>query len=135
MYVKKRMGSTGLSHSVEAFRVKYHPCACAYFKARLDDSDRQHENPRHRPGPASQQHGPQGPGAAVLEEVLLQRVVGAEVEAHARDGPDKRLEEQTTRRGESEREEETGSCILIVYLFPHDHLISSFSFRLSNSYF
>lgn len=82
-----------------------HTQACAYFKARLDDSDWQHEDPCHRPGPSSQQHGPHGPRSAVLEEVLLQRVVGAEVEPHTRDGPSKGLEDQMHERAESEKGE------------------------------
>lgn len=70
----------------------------ATFKACLDDSDRQHEDPRHGSGPAPQQHGLQGPRASVLEEVLLQRVVGTEVEPHAWDGASEGLEEQEDER-------------------------------------
>lgn len=71
-----------------------HTSASAYFKACFDDSDWQHENPRNGPGPTPQQHGLYSPWAPVLKEVLLQRVVGAEVEPHSRDGPSKGLKEQ-----------------------------------------
>lgn len=76
-------------------------CIChADLEARLDDRDRQHDDACHRPGPASQQHGARGPRAAVLEEVLLQGIVGAEVEPHSRDGPSKGLERGRERESE-----------------------------------
>lgn len=65
-----------------------------YLKASFNDSDRQHADPCHSPGPSSKQHRLHGPGALLQEVVLLQRVVGAEVDPYAGDGPHKWLEEE-----------------------------------------
>lgn len=57
----------------------------AYLKAGLDDSEGQHADARHRPGPRPQQHGLASVGGSLLKEALLQGVEGAEVDAHAGD--------------------------------------------------
>lgn len=65
----------------------------AYLKAGLDDGEGQHAHTSHGPGARPQQHGLASVGSSVLEEVLLQGVEGAEVDAHARDAAHERLQE------------------------------------------
>lgn len=72
-----------------------------YFEARLDNRHRQHKDAGHWPSSAPEQHGLHSSRAPVLEEVLLQGVVGAEVDPHTRNGPGKWLQEQMSKVHES----------------------------------
>lgn len=78
---------------MEIFSLSHTHTVCPHFKPRLDDGHRQHEYSRHSSSPSPQQHRSCGSRLVVLEEVLLEGVVGAEVEPHAWDGPGERLEE------------------------------------------
>lgn len=95
-WVKHTHLTSALSVRTQSVILTQSTSSHSYFIASLDDGDGQHEDPGHGAGPSSQQHGLQGPRAAVLEEVLLQRVVGAEVDPHSGDGSGKRLEERMT---------------------------------------
>lgn len=64
MREKKRLG-------VGSHRTKSQTSVCAYFETRLDDGDRQHEHPRHSPGPGPQQHSLKRPRVSFPEKVLL----------------------------------------------------------------
>lgn len=69
-----------------------------HFKACLDDGHWQHKDASDYASPAPEQHGLHSSGASVLKEVLLQGVVGTEVDAHSWNGPGKRLEEQMEKK-------------------------------------
>lgn len=65
----------------------------AHLKACFDDSEWQHADAGDGSSTGTQQHSLTGVGLPVLEVVLLQRVEGAEVDAHARDAAEKWLQE------------------------------------------
>lgn len=69
----------------------------AHLKARFDDGERQHADAGHGSSAGAQQHGLAGVGRPVQEVVLLEGVEGAEVDAHARDAADERLQEGTSQ--------------------------------------
>lgn len=62
-----------------------------HLKACLDDRERQHADTSHSSGPCSKQNSLASVWCPVQEEMLLQRVEGAEVDANPGDTAHKRL--------------------------------------------
>lgn len=66
----------------------------SYLKACLNDCEGKHADTSHSSGSYAKKNSLSSIGFSVQQEVLLQRVEGAEIDAHAWDAAYKRLSEE-----------------------------------------